>query len=553
MTATIAEQNVTSDIERWSDTSKLSIEWDQRAKEISEWIPSGVRLIDIGCGQMAVEKVCKDCNYIPVDIVRRDHRTTVVDLNVEPLPASLLMKTDYAVLLGVLEYLKRPQDLLMLLGSAGIQVVCSYQLGDNSAPEVRAENGWFNSFTATEFSRLLRESGFSVVQAKRMGEQGLYLLRPTKNQIVSSFSQGTSEPTFKSAKSRSKIVLSGFFGRGNVGDEALLQVQYETFSKHFDVIISVEQRGAFDGYWNWYPYDRCQIIHQAEQAIFQDPSVVGLHIGGGDLPLGFNAGQVIAALGCGKTVTASGIDFGCTYELASTVAPSTLETYLRWLKPSIRSQEGFEMARKIMPDVHYGTDWGIQLPVDSSDDIPEGRVLLTLREFPKDRVTPELRDSLLNCISQIESLYGKPTLVPFCPEDERFLDCLESTWGLPRELHWWNPRRMKQLIAKSKLVVSVGRFHPLIFSSGTCTPCVFAEWDANVADGQQATPSHRNTSKAQRFCMETGIPYFSKLRDLTKAVSSLKIDAKRPALGDAYFQRFDAMVSRVLQQLGVKV
>jgi hypothetical protein len=54
-----------------------------------------------------------------------------------------------------------------------------------------------------------------------MGEQGLYLLRPTKNQIVSSFSQGTSEPTFKSAKSRSKIVLSGFFGRGNVGDEAL--------------------------------------------------------------------------------------------------------------------------------------------------------------------------------------------------------------------------------------------------------------------------------------------------------------------------------------------
>jgi hypothetical protein len=115
MTATIADQNGTSDIERWSDTSRLSIEWDQRAKEVSEWIPAGVRLIDIGCGQMAVEKVVKDCNYIPVDIVRRDHRTTVVDLNVEPLPPSLLMKTDYAVLLGVLEYLKRPQDLLTLL------------------------------------------------------------------------------------------------------------------------------------------------------------------------------------------------------------------------------------------------------------------------------------------------------------------------------------------------------------------------------------------------------------------------------------------------------
>jgi Methyltransferase domain len=553
MPTTISNENFTSDVERWSDTSKLSLEWDHRAKEISEWIPEGVKLIDIGCGQMAVEKVVKNCTYIPVDIVQRDHRTTVVDLNVEPLPSSLIKKTDFAVLLGVMEYLKRPQDLLSMLSAAGIQVVCSYQLADNSSAEVRAENGWFNAFTALEFAKLLRDSGFSVVQSKRMGEQGLYLLRPSKNQIVSSFSQGTSERASTSIKPRSKLVLSGFFGRGNVGDEALLQVQYETFSKYFDIIISVEQRGAFDGYWNWYPYDQCQIIHQAEQAIFQDPSVIGLHIGGGDLPLGFNAGQVVAAIGCGKTVTASGIDFGCTYESARKLSPATLQTYLSWIKPSIRSRQGFEMAKEVSQEVHFGTDWGLQLPVDGSDNIPEGRVLLTLREFPSDRVTPELRDSLLRCIEQIELLYGKPTLVPFCPEDERFLNSLESTWGLPRELHWWNPRRMKQLIAKSKLVISVGRFHPLVFSSSTCTPCVFTEWDANVADGQKATSSHKNTSKAMRFCVENEIPYFANLRELTQSLANLKVNARRPALCDEHFQRFDSMVARVLQQLGVKV
>ena len=55
------------------------------------------------------------------------------------------------------------------------------------------------------------------------------------------------------AGGKPQVVLSGFFGRGNCGDEALLQTQYEWLSPHYDVVISVDERGAYDGFGTGIP------------------------------------------------------------------------------------------------------------------------------------------------------------------------------------------------------------------------------------------------------------------------------------------------------------
>lgn len=556
-----------ADIARWSDTDKLSVEWDQRAKAVIEWIPAGVHLMDIGCGRMALEPLLTNCTYLPVDIVRRDDRTTVVDLNENEIPSKLLQQADYATLLGVLEYLKDPAKLLTRLGSARVKLVCSYQLADRSSSETRAHNGWFNAYTAAQFSQLIRDCGYEVERAKRMGEQGLYLLSPTRpesaaparsfglHRLFSKSSRSDSGSVNSDAKlpAKPRLVLSGFFGRGNVGDEAILQVQYEKLKNDFDIIISVEQRGAYDGYWNWYPYNQCQLIHQAESAIFNESDVVGLHVGGGDLPIGFNASQVIAALGCGKKVTSTGVDFGWTYELAARAAKSMAETYLNWTQPWVRSLTGFQLAKQISANVHFGADWGLHLPQDEAPDATRGETLLVLREFPVHKLTPQLRDSLHRMICELQQQAGAVRLLPFCPEDERFLDNLESTWSLPREVHWWNPRRIKQLIAQAKLVVSVGRFHPQIFCATTATPCVFTEWGTGLADGQSTSVDRLRTNKAQRLCEELNMPYFADLESFSGAIGTLVRQPANPSKFERdYYNRFDEMLDFVRQSYRVR-
>lgn len=42
-------------------------------------------------------------------------------------------------------------------------------------------------------------------------------------------------------RAKPQVVLSGFFGRGNCGDEALLQAQYEWLSPCYDIVISVDE------------------------------------------------------------------------------------------------------------------------------------------------------------------------------------------------------------------------------------------------------------------------------------------------------------------------
>ena len=532
----------TVDITRWSDNNNLSVAWDERAKIAAGMIAPQSKVLDVGCGRMALEQLLDQCEYFPLDVVKRDHRTTVVDLNSSPLPNSLLSKVNTVTFLGVFEYLKDPESILRELSRQGITVVCSYQLADRSDAKVRAANGWFNAYTALEFSELITRSNFEIKTARKYGEQGIYLLtpiaKPTRSFGLSSlYRKRTSQPVqiVPSTPAKPRLVLSGFFGRGNVGDEAILQVQYEKLSPYFDITISVEQRGAFDGYWNWYPYNLCNIINHADTSIFSEPDVIGLHIGGGDLPIGFNGGQVIGALANGKRVISSGVDIGRTYQAAARNNPDVVATYLSWTKPWIRSVGGYEQTQPHSDRTKLGADWAIELPTDNAPDALSGANLLVIRELALSAITPQFRASLTRFIRQAQDTIGPIVLLPFCPEDERFLDSLECTWGLNRELHWWNPRRIKQLIAQAKQVISIGRFHPVVFAASTSTPCLYTEWS-----------KEHETLKAQRFCEETNSAY-APCMDEAAAVLSKGITAG--AIPETYKARFDTMFQQVVNAL----
>jgi polysaccharide pyruvyl transferase WcaK-like protein len=308
-------------------------------------------------------------------------------------------------------------------------------------------------------------------------------------------------------RAKPQVVLSGFFGRGNCGDEALLQAQYELLSPRYDIVISVDERGARDGFWDWYPYDRCRIVHQGNLAVLAEGGVIGIHVGGGGLPHGFNAAQVVHARSLGKPAFLTGVD---ARPVASATAATAVGRYLELFDfVSVRSAAAWRTMNALMPTCHHGADWALALPTDESTTGPRrGGVLVTIREFPADLISRRYRGDVADLLAVLADRFGQVTLLPFCPEDERFLDHLPMAGRLPREVHWWNPRRMQRVIADADLVVSLGRLHPLVFAANVGTPAVFAEPLGHDPRWQVCT-------KARDLAAEHGWPIEASITDLT--------------------------------------
>lgn len=309
---------------------------------------------------------------------------------------------------------------------------------------------------------------------------------------------------------RPTLVLSGFFGRGNCGDEALLQAQYERFSGRYDIVISVDERGARDGFWDRYPYDRCRIVHQANLSVLAEPEVIGIHVGGGGLPHGFNAAQVIHARSLGKPAFITGVD--CQPPATAAAAAAVRRYYELFDFVSVRSAAAWQAMSMLSTGCHHGADWALGMPTAGPPSTNRrGTVALVLREFPVAWISADYLATVTRLLDALARRHDRVLLLPFCPEDDRFLDHVKPAARLPRERHWWDPRRMQGEIAAAEMVVSLGRLHPLIFAANVGTPALFVEPLA----GDARWPV---SGKARQLCAEHGWLY---LADVPTFVPSL--------------------------------
>lgn len=113
-------------IYRWENLgNKESDVWSNRAYEAAKLTGEVKSVVDVGCGMMTLERFLNPhVDYIPVDIVSRDERTYVVDINRSKLP---VFDAECVAALGLLEYIYDVDKFMDSVARYG-RVVLSYNL-----------------------------------------------------------------------------------------------------------------------------------------------------------------------------------------------------------------------------------------------------------------------------------------------------------------------------------------------------------------------------------------------------------------------------------------
>jgi len=160
-------------IERWEDTgidSKAAPLWNARAQAAARLIAPGMRVADIGCYTMVLERhLPEGCSYVPVDVIRRDARTIAIDLNRDPLA---LPEVDLIVALGLLEYLHDLPRFFSECRQAAPEALFSYHPLELSPERNRLNLGWVNALNSCEILALLRNAGYHQIQVERYQDDG---------------------------------------------------------------------------------------------------------------------------------------------------------------------------------------------------------------------------------------------------------------------------------------------------------------------------------------------------------------------------------------------
>lgn len=171
-----AIRNGRTDARIWSELPHdKSDKWSFRAERAAQIINGlgGVRsVLDLGCFRMSLEHhLAATIAYIPSDLVRRDARTIVCDLNAEPPPS---VDADLVSALGVLEHLKAPADVMRRLAGSYPLAVVSYNPLD-LVPIGKARRHFLNDMSRDEATSLF-SADWEIVSEEPLGHQVLWLL-----------------------------------------------------------------------------------------------------------------------------------------------------------------------------------------------------------------------------------------------------------------------------------------------------------------------------------------------------------------------------------------
>jgi len=159
-----------TDYERWTNGVSLDPAWNGRAQCVARQVEAGSVVLDLGAGDMAIERFLPpECTYIPCDLTRRDSRTIVCDFNRGEFPK--LETISVVTALGVLEYIYDARRFLVALAGYRAKILLTYSPTDFTPVPKRIYHGWVNSFSQKELAREAEMAGLRVKSIQQIDQR----------------------------------------------------------------------------------------------------------------------------------------------------------------------------------------------------------------------------------------------------------------------------------------------------------------------------------------------------------------------------------------------
>jgi len=268
------------------------------------------------------------------------------------------------------------------------------------------------------------------------------------------------------------IIINGFFGKGNCGDEAILQSWYDNLSPFFHIIASLDMDIVNCNRPNSDLYKNIDLIHNRNTDIFNE-NIAAYIIGGGGLGLGFGIEQFLwARLRNIKSFYLGTDAFGPFYNGDEQLQNINKNFFQSFKLISFRNKNSCEKLK-----THFGID-SLPNPDIAFNLLTEEIEIRTEKKF----ITITVRDHGINdkdliktWIEKIKSFAESENYdilyLPFDKSDEILMKALDL--DIKYENLFWTPKKMKYLISKSEMVFSLGRFHPLVFALSSGITCYY--------------------------------------------------------------------------------
>lgn len=154
-----------SDRARWGRRDSYKPGWGGRSEVAAALTPDGARVLEIGVGLGVFRSLVEGrCAYLGADLAPLDARTLPLDLETDAPPPGPF---DVVVLLGVVEYLTRPEAALAKLTRAAPRAIVSYcclraDVDIGAASPARAARRWLNHFDQKAFEATLERANWRL-------------------------------------------------------------------------------------------------------------------------------------------------------------------------------------------------------------------------------------------------------------------------------------------------------------------------------------------------------------------------------------------------------
>lgn len=154
---------------------------DPRAQLAAQFIPSGTRVLDLGCGggETLRDLMPLGCRYDTVERLAHGKGTLIGDLLGGEFPTHAATQCDIVVMLGQLEKITDLENLFTHLRFCQQDVILSYHPADLLNGSARDAHGFANALSYFELTQLFDRYGFRIQCTTPVdGQQMLFRLTP---------------------------------------------------------------------------------------------------------------------------------------------------------------------------------------------------------------------------------------------------------------------------------------------------------------------------------------------------------------------------------------